>query len=85
MFFHSWFQEERKWNVYKRNVRVNDYVIVADPNAIRGSWNAGRIVQIFPGGDGIVRNVLVKTKNGEYRRPVNKICVIHPAEGYNGD
>ena len=34
-----------------RNVKVDDYVIVADPNGIRGKWTTGRIVQVFPGED----------------------------------
>ena len=51
----------RKWNVQKRNVAVNDFVIVSDANAIRGKWNAGKVLQVFPGKDGLVRNVQVKT------------------------
>ena len=29
----------KKWNVVKRNVKVDDFVIVADNNAVRGKWN----------------------------------------------
>ena len=59
---------------------MNDFVIVSDSNAVRGKWNTGRIVEVFPGNDNLVRNVKVKTTTGTYSRPVSKICVIHPAE-----
>ena len=72
----------KKWNAEKRNVRVDDFVIVQTPNATRGNWNIGRIVDVYPGQDGKVRNVRVKTTAGVYDRPVTKIAVLHPAEGY---
>ena len=73
----------RKWRVERRNVRIGDVVTVADENAVRGSWAMGRITDVFPGADGKVRNVKVKTSKGVYRRPVTKIAVIYPAEGYD--
>ena len=42
----------------------------------------GKVVQVFPGEDGLVRNVQVKMAAGTYTRPITKICVIYPAEGY---
>ncbi|XP_028394872.1 uncharacterized protein LOC114519015 [Dendronephthya gigantea] len=71
----------KKWNVEKRNVKIDDFVIVADNNAVRGNWISGRIIEVYPGQDGRVRNVKVKTPTGEYSRPITKIVVIQPAEG----
>ena len=73
----------RKWRVERRNVRVGDVVTVADENAVRGKWTMGKITEVFPGADGKVRNVRVKTTKGVYSRPVTKIAVIYPAEGYD--
>jgi hypothetical protein len=73
----------RKWNVDRRNVRVDDVVIVADGNAVRGKWTVGRVVEVYPGKDEKVRNVKVKTATGEYSRPVTKIAVIQAAEEKN--
>ncbi len=39
------------------------------------------MIEVFPGKDDKVRNVKVRTASGEYARPVQKIAVIHPAEG----
>ena len=72
----------KKWHVQKRNVAVDDYVIVADSNAVHGKWNAGRVLKVFPGEDGLVRNMRVKTATGRYTRPITKICMIYPAEGF---
>lgn len=71
----------KKWHVEKRNVQVNDIVTVAEQNAVRGKWAVGRIIEVYPGPDGRVRNVKVRTATGEYSRPVTKIAVIHPVEG----
>ena len=73
----------KKWNTERRNVKVNDFVIVSDPNAVRGKWNTGRIVEVFPGDDNLVRNVKVRTATGTNSRPISEICVIYPAEGYD--
>ena len=73
----------RKWRIERRNVRIDDVVTVTDENAVRGSWTVGRIVDVFPGADGKVRNVKVKTGKGVYSGPVTKIAVIYPAEGYD--
>ena len=72
----------RKWNVDRRNVRVDDIVMLVDTNAVRSKWTIARVVEVYPGEDGKVRNVKVKTMNSEYRRPVTKVAVIYPAEGY---
>ena len=71
----------KKWQVEKRNVRPDDIVGVSDPNALRGKWSIGRVLEVYPGPDGRVRNVEVKTSTGMYRRPITKLAIIHPAEG----
>ena len=73
----------KQWQVERRNLQVNDVVLVADSNAVRGKWSLGRITAVFPGPDGRVRNVKVKTSAGEYCRPITKVAVIHPVEGEN--
>ncbi|GFV14676.1 hypothetical protein TNCV_2586491 [Trichonephila clavipes] len=36
----------------------------------------GRVVEVYHGSDGKVRTVRIKTKNGEFRRPITKICIL---------
>ncbi|KAK3736377.1 hypothetical protein QZH41_006148 [Actinostola sp. cb2023] len=73
----------KKWRNERRDVKVNDIVTVADSNAVRGNWKVGRILEVYPGSDGRVRNVKVKTTDGVYIRPITKVAVICPAEGYD--
>ena len=40
------------------------------PKVVRGNWHVIRIVKVYPGQDGKVRNVRVKTRAREYQRPV---------------
>lgn len=39
-------------------------------------WPIGRIVEIFPDKDGVVRVVAVKTRTGRFKRPVVKVCPL---------
>ena len=74
---------QRKWHTDRRNVQINDIVMVEDQNAMRGKWRIGKIIEVFPGSDGRVRNVKVKTASGVYYRPITKIAVLQPTEGYD--
>lgn len=47
-----------------------------DKDVLPTQWKRGRIIQIFPGKDGLVRSVLVKTASGQYERSVTRICVL---------
>nr|XP_054775091.1 uncharacterized protein LOC129283281 [Lytechinus pictus] len=88
-YWKSWMRDvfpllvpRRKWNSDRRNVRIDDVVILSDPNAVRGKWTLGKVIQVYPGTDGKVRTVKVQSKGTDYKRPISKIVVIYPAEGY---
>ena len=70
----------KKWCSETRNVQVDDIVVLCDNNALRGKWSTGRVIEVYPGLDGKVRNVKVKTATGTYSRPVNKLAVICTAD-----
>jgi hypothetical protein len=65
-----------KWQRKERQFEVGDIVLLVDDNLPRGKWNMARVIKVFPGKDGIVRNVEVKTKTGVYKRSVQKCCTI---------
>ena len=69
-----------KWQRKKRQVKRGDIVLIVENNVPRDKWNLGRVVEVFPGKDGILRNVVLKTKNGELKRSVQKCCVIVEAK-----
>ncbi|KAK3731436.1 hypothetical protein QZH41_013623, partial [Actinostola sp. cb2023] len=66
-------QERQKWLCPKRNFQVGDLVLVKHDNSPRPRWPLGLIVDTYPGSDGLVRSVQVKTQSGVYVRPVDKI------------
>jgi hypothetical protein len=91
-FWKRWTQEvfpnlvvEPKWHTERRNVKVNDVVMVQDANLVRGEWTLGVIDEILISKDGRVRNVVVRYKNGttnmKVRRAVQRLIVIVPVDG----
>ncbi|XP_062704296.1 uncharacterized protein LOC134286661 [Aedes albopictus] len=62
-----------KWQASSPNVSVGDFVLLVDDNEKPQQWLLGRIKELFPGTDGRVRVVSVKTANGVFRRDVRKL------------
>ena len=73
--------EQKKWRARSQtDVQIGDLVLVAEDNLPHGRWNLGRVVKTFPGNDGLVRTVEVRTKQGTFKRPVVKLCLLEEAE-----
>jgi len=58
-------QVQRKWIQPKRNLPVGDVVISKESEAARNKWPLGRVVQVYPSEDGLVRNVKLLMTNGD--------------------
>lgn len=69
-------QQRTKWKFEKKNIKINDMVIVREENLPVGKWILGRIVKVYPGRDEKIRVADVKTKTGVYRRSVSKLSVL---------
>lgn len=65
-----------KWSKIKRNLKQNDMVLVVDHNTPRGKWHLGRVLETYPGADGLIRTAKVKTKDSTYIRPIQKLCLL---------
>jgi hypothetical protein len=57
--------------------KSGDVVIVLSDNKNRGAWPLAAVEETFPGKDGVVRAVRLKTKNGVLERPVQ---YLYPME-----
>ena len=66
----------RKWLKPSQNYQIGDVVLVVEPNANRGQWPLGRIVEVYPGTDGLIRIVKVKVGKHYYLRPVHRLCPL---------
>ena len=74
-------QVRQKWNTPHRNISVNDIVLVLDKDLPRNRWSKGRVVEVFPVEDGLVRHVDVKTSAKTIlKRPITKLVLLAPAD-----
>jgi hypothetical protein len=72
-------QERQKWFRPRRNVMVDDIVLIMDSTP-RNSWCLGKVVAVQPDRKGLVRVAEIKTKTSILLRPVHKLCVLLEAE-----
>lgn len=83
MNFFQWFiLPRKKWNEEKQNDPVDDCV---SANSWWNFWKVSWVISVYPRQETLFRNVKVKTRSGEYDRPITKISVIYRAEGYCDD
>ncbi|XP_055591351.1 uncharacterized protein LOC129743382 [Uranotaenia lowii] len=82
-FWKRWSQEyltelqgRAKWTKKTPNIRPGMVVLVKDDNLPPQSWKLGVIEQTFPGKDGCVRVVNLRTRNGSIKRPIHKLAPL---------
>lgn len=68
--------ERSKWNKHEENIKMNDVVLVKMDNLPPTHWPLGRVVEVFPGDDGAVRNVRVKIGAATYTRGINNVALL---------
>uniref|UniRef100_A0A5S6Q5V3 Integrase catalytic domain-containing protein n=1 Tax=Trichuris muris TaxID=70415 RepID=A0A5S6Q5V3_TRIMR len=69
-------QRRSKWTKETPNLKIDDVVVIVDPQLPRGQWPLGRITDVVKGRDGRVRIATVKTRHRSYVRPVSRLAVI---------
>ena len=72
-------QHRQKWIDQQRDFRINDVVLLCDDLTPRNQWRLARITEVNQGRDGRVRSATLRTKDGTYRRPVTKLCLLETA------
>ncbi|XP_065363858.1 uncharacterized protein LOC135957111 [Calliphora vicina] len=65
-----------KWCEHTKPVAPGDLVLICDPAVSRRDWKRGRVVNVFPGSDGVIRRADVQTSSGILKRPVSKLAVL---------
>ncbi|XP_064646159.1 uncharacterized protein LOC135499344 [Lineus longissimus] len=69
-------QKRTKWIESSDNLKVGDVVLVLDESTPRNLWPLARVVEIFPGKDGLVRSACVKTRISTLTRPIHKLSLL---------
>jgi hypothetical protein len=76
-------QQRSKWCQTHRNLQVGDIVLAVDEALPRCFWRLGRVTEVFPGTDGLVRRV--KFVQGDpslskqcktFERPIHKLVLL---------
>lgn len=68
----------RKWKTIdkQREITAGSMVLLKEDNQPPLNWSIGRIVNVHPGEDDVIRVVIVKTMNGIYKRSIKKIAIL---------
>lgn len=83
IFWRRWTREylptlqlRSKWHRVNKNLQIGDVVILLDDNTPRSCWPLGRVTATYPGSDGLVRSVSIRTKSTTLIRPVRKLALL---------
>jgi hypothetical protein len=86
VFWKRWLREylpllrlRQKWLKPHRNINVGDLVLLVEKSP-RGEWPKAVVEKVFPGSDGHVREVVVRTAKSSYTRDVRKLCLLEACE-----
>ncbi|GFU75538.1 integrase catalytic domain-containing protein [Trichonephila clavipes] len=69
-------QSRSKWRIVEKNLDIGDLVLIKHDNSPPLQWKLGKVTETFPGKDGKVRVVKVKTQTSELVRPIAKLCPL---------
>ncbi|XP_029175258.1 uncharacterized protein LOC114943741 [Nylanderia fulva] len=72
-YLHS-LQQRQKWTEKTSCFCVGKLVLLKNPLLPPSKWELGRVTQIHPGSDGLVRVVTVRTARSVLKRPITLLC-----------
>ncbi|XP_071654106.1 uncharacterized protein [Temnothorax longispinosus] len=72
-------QKRHKWRNKGKDLEVGTLVILKEDNTPPLQWVLGRVEEVHPGKDNVIRVATVKTPTGLFKRAVQKLCPL-PAE-----
>ncbi len=78
-YLHS-LQQRPRWREAMRNICIGDVVVLKEPTPL-STWRLARVVEVLPGGDGLVRVVRVRVASGQiFERSVHSLVPILESE-----
>ncbi|XP_076652425.1 uncharacterized protein LOC143358835 [Halictus rubicundus] len=69
-------QAMSKWQRRSNAFNIGSLVLVADERYPPSKWAPGRIIDVHPGQDNLVRVATVKTQHSVYKRPIVKLVLL---------
>ena len=70
-------QERHKWQLEKKNLEVNDVVLISDETMPPSYWPLAKVIKVTKGPDGLVRVVSLKTGSTILKRPIHKLILLN--------
>ena len=62
-----------KWRNSAPNLQIDDVVVIKDDHTFAAQWPLAKVIQTFPGRDGLVRVAMLKTATSTLKRPIAKL------------
>ncbi|CAG7831727.1 unnamed protein product [Allacma fusca] len=69
-------QQRPKWWIAQPNLKKGAIVLVKDDNLPPFKWKMGRVAEVHPDSNNLVRVATIKTAQGEIKRPVVKLALL---------
>lgn len=69
-------QVRTKWYDIKKNLKTGDMVVIMKEHSLPAQWIIGKVIEVYPDRNGLVRSARIKTPTGELERPVNKLVFL---------
>lgn len=68
--------QRKKWRQKNEHIKIGQLVLINDENLAPARWLMGRIVELIPSKDGLIRSVTIQTSKNKLSRPIQKLCVL---------
>ncbi|GFU31915.1 bel12-ag transposon polyprotein [Nephila pilipes] len=66
----------------EEKINVGDIVLIGTDDKKRLHWLLGRVLELFPGKDGIIRLVKLRTEKGNVLRPIQRVYLLELKPNY---
>ena len=66
---------EDNWYEENPNLEMGDVVMLVEPN-VKGCYYMARVVKTYEDKNGLVMTVMIKSKDGIFKRPVVRLCFL---------
>ena len=76
----QWNSRSKWYSKQEKNLSAGDLVWLVEDIMKRSHYQMARIIEVYPGRDGYVRSVLIKTATGQCKRPVVKLAPVFKEE-----
>ncbi|UYV75423.1 hypothetical protein LAZ67_13000216 [Cordylochernes scorpioides] len=78
-------QQRNKWKIKEPNMLSGSLVLIKEGHVPPAKWLMGRVVEVHPGKDGVVRVVSLRTVAGVIKRPLVKLALLQgPPVSFDG-